>query len=35
MFWIGLGVGVAVGGIMGIFVASLCVAAKEEDDLYE
>lgn len=35
MFWIGLGIGFIIGGIMSIFVVSLCVAAKEEDDRYE
>jgi hypothetical protein len=30
MFWIGLGIGIIAGGTMGVFVMSLCVAAKSE-----
>jgi hypothetical protein len=28
MFWIGLGTGFVVGGVIGIFVVALCMAAN-------
>ena len=28
MFWIGLGVGLIIGGAIGVFTMALCVAAK-------
>lgn len=31
MFWIGLGVGIAVGSCVGLFAAALCVAAKDDN----
>ena len=38
MFWIGLGVGLIVGGCIGFFVAAICVisghCAKDEYDNY-
>jgi LPS O-antigen subunit length determinant protein (WzzB/FepE family) len=31
MFWVGLIVGAILGGIIGVFVISLCVASKTDD----
>ena len=31
MFWIGLGVGVVCGGVIGMFIMSFCVIAGREE----
>ena len=31
MFWIGLGIGIVTGSIIGVIIMACCVAAKEGD----
>ena len=32
MFWIGFGVGIFVGGVVGLMITALCNIAREDDD---
>ena len=32
MFWIGLGIGMAIGSTIGMFIVALCVVIREGDD---
>lgn len=35
MFWIGLVVGLIIGGGVGLIVTALCVAARDSDKYYD